>query len=81
MSKDDVDRPERSLSLRAVDVGFDLRLHPDKITHIPSGARTVHYDGPGGQSASVSGTPAAICRVLQAAGYHVKVACLAERSA
>jgi hypothetical protein len=61
------------MSLRSLDVGFDLRLHPEIVAPIPEGTTCVRYDSPGPVYAprEISGQPHRIVETLRANGYRV----------
>lgn len=59
-------------SLRAIDVGFDLRRHPEiEINHDPKYMQ-VDYDGPNNERMTATGSPDEIAATLRAAGYSIK---------
>jgi hypothetical protein len=61
----------RSLSIRAIDVGFDLRVL-GMIVEIPRTVTAVTYDDRQGEARVVRGDAGTIARALRRAGYRVR---------
>jgi hypothetical protein len=58
-------------SFTPIDVGFDLRVHPDMAIELPAGERLkVHF---GNDGEIIEGTRAEVARALRKAGYRVEV--------
>ena len=61
--------PPVETSYTPIDVGFDLRRHPDMSIELPAGERLrVSY---GDEGRKVEGTRVEVARVLRKAGYRV----------
>ena len=60
-------------SYTPIDVGFDLRLHPDTAVSLPAGShiRVRYMDGK--REREVAGGQSEVARTLRKAGYAVKV--------
>lgn len=60
-----------SISLLPIDVGFDLKVHPDMDTALPPGPLSVRYLDEHGEERTVIGDAATVSRELTRAGYRV----------
>ncbi|MPZ58417.1 MAG: hypothetical protein GEU91_18380 [Rhizobiales bacterium] len=68
-----MERKMPSISLRPIDVGFDLRLHKDMVAAVPADTTEVRYAYRDDHDRIVTGDLDAIVRKLRAAGYRVQV--------
>lgn len=59
-------------SWTALDVGFDLRAHPEMALEIPSDCTSATYDCADG-TREIAGTCDEIRKALQSAGYRVTI--------
>lgn len=66
-----------SLSIRAADVGFDLRQHPFPVNlaALPDDVDCVFFDAPEGRQGEARGTHQQIGQQLAQAGYLVMEGC------
>jgi hypothetical protein len=59
-------------SYTSIDVGFDLRLHPEIEIEIPADATSVGCETASGEQVTISGGRAAIAAALREHGYRVQ---------